>query len=430
MADLSINLGSLKLKNPIVAGAGPLAGTVDHIKACVDAGFGAVCTKTVAYLKYIQRWPRPRYTLVDYEIRPNDPYYVPDHYTWLHREHNSIYDPESFAKIIAAAAPYAKEHDCKIIGSINGRGLDEWRRMAKMYEEAGCDALELNFCCPFPPADMVEKPEDAFMGVAFTMHPEKGIDVIKAVKETVKIPLFAKVGPDGQGFERIAQMFKDAGVDGISMFANNRLMRVDIETGKAINYGPCAGTGPSFKAHSLGWIARVAMAVPGLPIMGGRGAATWQDAVEFLMAGSSAVQFCSPIMLRGLPYVKEILRGLEQFMERRHYDSPEEMVGKALKSILPSTQDIIDKTKALYASADLKKCIGCGRCAQVCWYDAIKMYRKPKFVSENCVGCTICSQVCPVRCIEMNERDNDEDHFKAFVAAHPEWAPADIKRER
>lgn len=105
-----------------------------------------------------------------------------------------------------------------------------------------------------------------------------------------------------------------------------------------------------------------------------------------------------------------------------------DFIGKALKYVY-STPELIEKTKALYSTVDLKKCIGCGRCQQVCFYDVIEMHRKPKFKSENCVGCTICSQVCPVNAIEMKERDNDEDHFKAYVAAHPQWAPEDIKRE-
>ena len=426
MADLRVEFAGLKLKNPIVAGGGPLAGTVDHIKKCVDAGFGAIVTKTVAYLKYIQRWPRPRYLLVDYKKKANDPYYVPDDYTWLHREHNSVYPPESFAKIIKEAAPYAKEHDCAIIGSINGRGLDEWVKMAKMYEEAGCSALEINFCCPFPPVELVEKPEDAFMGIAFTLEPEKGVKIIETLKNTVQIPLFAKLNPDGQDFEGMAEMFKDAGVDGLTMFANNRLMRVDIETGEPTNWGPCAGTGPAFKGHSIACIARVARTA-GLPLMGGRGATTWQDGIEFMMAGANAVQYCSPIMLRGLSYVKELIRGMEGYMERRRYNNPSEFVGKALKTVY-STKEIIAKTKALYSTVDLKKCVGCGRCAEVCFYDVIEMHRKPKFYADRCVGCTLCKQVCPVDAIEMKERDNDLDHFKAYISAHPEWAAEDIKK--
>ncbi len=68
----------------------------------------------------------------------------------------------------------------------------------------------------------------------------------------------------------------------------------------------------------------------------------------------------------------------------------------------------------------------CSRCTDVCCYDAIKFFRKAIIKKENCAGCSLCSQVCASHAIQMHERDNDEDHFRAMFSAHPELAPKDF----
>ncbi len=421
MKDLSVKLGPLTLKNPIIAAGGPLAGTVQHIKNCVDAGFGAIVTKTASTVWYLQRYPRPLYKLIDYKKDSNNPYYTPNDYSWMHREHNSVYPPEQFAKIIKEAATYAKEHNCAIIGSYSARFMEEWVEIAKLYEEAGCDALEINFCCPFPPEGLAKSEDDVRVGIYYTKHPDEAVKVIERLKEFVKIPMFVKMSPDGTNFEQVAKMFEEAGADGVTMFANNKTLRVDIETGKPIAYGPAPGTGPGVKALSIRWVAEVS-AKCNLAVMGNRGASTWQDAIEFLMAGASAVQYCTPIMIRGLAYVQELLDGIEKYMERRDYNSISEFQGMAMRQMY-SNQDLMEKVKALYAEVDYSKCTGCKRCSQVCWYDAIKVVKKAIIKKANCAGCSLCSQVCPVNAINMHERDNDLEHFRAMASAHPELLP-------
>ncbi len=424
MKDLSVTVGSLTLKNPIVAAGGPLAGTAQHIRDCVDAGFGAVVTKTTSTPWFLKRYPRPYYRLLDYKKDSSDPFYVPDTYTWMHREHNSVYPPLNFARIIEQVSGYAKERHCALIGSYSARGIDEWSEIALAYEKAGCDALEINFCCPFPPEGLVKNPEEAHVGIYFTRNPEAGAEVLRRLRSIVKLPLFVKISPDGGEFGQLAQVFAAAGADGVTMFANNKVVRVDIETGKPVVYGPAPGTGPWIKAFSLRWTAEVT-ARTNIAVMGNRGATTWQDAIEFLMAGASAVQYCTPIMLRGLGYVRVLLDGIAGYMERRRFDSIADFQGMAVKQLY-SNQDLIDKVKALYGEVDHGKCIGCRRCRDVCWYDAIHVARKAVIKKKNCAGCSLCSQVCPVNAIQMHERDNDLEHFQALASAHPELAPEDF----
>jgi|GEM_PF-506516 len=417
MADLTTKIGKLNLKNPLILAAGPLSGTASHIKKCVDAGFGGIVTKTTTYSYYLQRYPRPLYRLKDFMKRPDEPFYIPRDYMWMHREHNSIFPPDVFAKIIKEVKDYVKEKGTLLIGSFAGRGITEWQKVVEMFVKAGVDAMELNFCCPFIPEGLEKDEADAFLGMYFTRNPERGAEVIRKLKETVDIPLFPKLSPDGTNFVEIAKIFKEAGADGISLFANDRLLRIDIETGKPVNYGPCAGTSSHLKAFTMKWISEICKSLD-MPVLGGRGVTYYEDIIEYLMAGASGVEVCSAIIVHGLKHVKVLLNGVENFMERKGYKSIDEIRGKALKYIY-SPKQMIGELKPLYANINLNKCIGCRRCLEVCAYDAIEnLPKKVKIINEKCSGCTLCSQVCPVSAIEIKERDNDIDHFRALAWEH------------
>jgi dihydropyrimidine dehydrogenase (NAD+) subunit PreA len=422
MADLTTKIGKLKLKNPVILGAGPLSGTAGHIKKCVDAGFGGIVTKTTNYSYYLQRYPRPLYRLKDFMKRPDDPFFVPHGYMWMHREHNSFFPPDIFVKIIKQIIGYVHEKGAVLIGSYAGRGMEEWKKVVPMYAEAGVDAMELNFCCPFVPKGLEKDEANEFMGIYFTQNPDKGAEVIRQLKKMVDIPLFPKIGPDGSNFVEMVRVFKEAGADGVSLFANDRVLRIDIETGRPVNHGPCAGTSTHFKAHTMKWVSEIAQSL-NFPILAGRGVDTYGDVIEYLMAGGSGVEVCAAAMLHGLKYVKVLLNGVDNFMERKGYKSIEEIQGSAVKYIL-SPKQMIEEVKALYAEVDLKKCIGCRRCPEVCVYDAIQILpKKVKTINEKCTGCSICSQVCPVAAIEMKERDNDVDHFRALAWEHKDLVP-------
>ena len=421
MSDLSTNLGPLRLKNPLIVGGGPPAGTVEHIKNCVDSGLGAIVTKTASTVWYLQRFPRPLYKLVDYKKDREHPYDDPDDYFWMHREHNSCYEPLQFVDIVREVAPYCKEHDCKLIGSFSCKTMDEWENIAKAYQDAGCDALELNFCCPFPPEGLSKSDQDNHVGIYYTKNPEAGLEVLKRLREFIKVPMFVKMSPDGAEFNKVAKKLEAAGAAGVTMFANNKTLRIDIETGDPIIYGPGPGTGTGMKPLSLRWVSEVA-AETQFAVMGGRGAVTWEDCIEFMMAGADAVQYCSPIMLRGLKYVREMLNHIDEWLTRRGYASIDEIKDMGMNRIY-TNQDLVDKVKPLYATVDYSKCMGCRRCWHSCWYDAIKVAKKAVIAKDKCAGCSLCSQLCPVNAIEMHERDNDEEHFRAMASAHPNLAP-------
>ncbi len=430
--DLSLKINDrVSFKNPFVSAGGPIAGTAANIKKLVDAGFGAIVTKTASNFGEFQRYPRPLYYLIDYRRNSDDPYYA-DSWDWMHHDHNSQYPPHKFVEIVRLAAPYCKEKDCTLIGSFSGRGVEEWVSLAKAYVDAGAVALELNFCCPYPIAmvQVAKKKEEAMIGQTFADNPDLALEVIREVKKVIPgVPLFPKMPPTSRrDIVKLAQLYEQAGSEGISLYANHRVLRIDIETGKPFGHGCAIGTSPGMKMEVLYDTAAVARKTK-LKIMGGRGGRNWRDAVEFVMAGACGLQYSVAIMVNGLGYVAEMVRGLEKYMERRGFGSVSEFQGMALKGML-EPGEVRNKVKPVFGQVKGARCTGCGRCREVCAYDAIRLQVKgghgaSKIIREKCVGCTLCGQVCPEGAIEYQERD-DAEYVRALFSGHPDLAPDDV----
>ena len=170
------------------------------------------------------------------------------------------------------------------------------------------------------------------------------------------------------------------------------------------------------------WVSEITQALD-FPVLGGRGVNGYEDVVEYLMAGASGVEVCAAAILQGLKHVQVIVNGVERFMERKGYRSVDEVRGRAVRHIY-SHRQMIEDVRPLFAEVDLKECVGCRRCPEVCVYDAIDILpKKVRTIKEKCVGCTLCSQVCPVSAISMHEREDDLDHFRALAWEHRDLMP-------
>ncbi len=431
--DLSVKLSDkVTIKNPFVTAGGPTAGTVDHIKRLVDAGYGAVCTKTASNFASFQRYPRSRYFIYNYRRHSEDPYYA-DSWDWMHMDHNSQYPPEKFVEIVRRAAPYCKKNDCVLIGTFAAGEVDEWTQLAKAYVDAGAGALELNFCCPTPLAlaKVATRATDTKLGEALLDDPEAPTRILTAVRKAVPgIPLYPKMPPTARTrVAALAKQFKEAGADGVTLYANTRMERIDIETGSPIGFGAAVGTNPGVMGDSI-YDTMIVAHDAKTRVMGGRGARTWRDAVEFIMAGADGVQYSVAAIFYGPGYVTEMIRGLEQFCKRRGYKAVREFQGVAIGKRVPAAE-IKEKLPALVARVVGKKCVGCGRCVEVCCFDGIELFAKgahavAKANPKCCVGCTLCGQVCREKAIEYDERP-EEDYVRALFGSHPDLAPSDVK---
>ena len=151
----------------------------------------------------------------------------------------------------------------------------------------------------------------------------------------------------------------------------------------------CTGS-PSSPRHS-----------PDVPIIGVGGVTTWHDAVEFFMAGASAVQICTAAIYRGPKVFKEISEGVEAFLKKKGYKNVAELRGRALKNI-PAAANLVPGVSSVN-----DQCVFCGQCASVCPYHAITVDGKAKkwtIKTEDCYGCGLCTTICPKSALSLAPR--------------------------
>ena len=145
-----------------------------------------------------------------------------------------------------------------------------------------------------------------------------------------------------------------------------------------------------------------------VPIQAVGGITTWEDVVEYIMLGASAVQLCTGIMWKGYGHFNKILTGLSEYMDREKIDSFETIRGKALPYIKTIQELATEPPLAAEVNPDI--CInlvkgGCEHCRNVCFYGAIKFAPKMSVNRENCDGCGLCVEVCPSGALKLMPKE-------------------------
>ncbi|MBQ1682877.1 MAG: NAD-dependent dihydropyrimidine dehydrogenase subunit PreA, partial [Bacteroidales bacterium] len=245
-----------------------------------------------------------------------------------------------------------------VIASIMGNTEEEWISLAKMAEEAGCDAVELNFSCP--------QMRLSGMGSDVGQNAELVTFYTAFVKRSVKIPVIPKMTPNIPHISQPALGAYFAGADAIS--AINTIKSVTLGEGSDVN-GCQTGSGYSGKAVKPIALRHI-LAMAKIPIMknvqfsGIGGIETWRDALEFIQLGCRNVQVCTAVMQYGYRIIDDMIDGMQQYMAERGIEKLDALVGELLpKFFLPSD---LDRTTVVYPKFDKEKCIGCGRCVISC----------------------------------------------------------------
>ena len=295
-----------------------------------------------------------------------------------------------------------------IVASIMGQIEEEWIELAKMAEEAGCDAVELNFSCP--------QMRLAGMGSDVGQNPELVTFYTAYVKRSVKIPVIPKMTPNITQINNPAMGAYFAGADAISA----------INTIKSITMSPKAAvtdkltvsgySGKAVKPIALRHVYEMASnpIMKNIELSGIGGIETWRDALEYIQVGCRNVQVCTAVMEYGYRIIDDLVDGLRHYMAGRHIDRVEKLVGEQLKNfVLPSD---LDRDTIVYPKIDRDKCIGCGRCYTSCsdgGHQAITFdtaTRQPHIVGTKCVGCHLCRLVCPTGAIDLTKRIEKKEH--------------------
>lgn len=296
MVSTNVEIAGLRMSNPLMLAAGVLGVTGSSLKRVSEAGAGAVVTKSIG--------PKPR------EGNPN-PTMTETSCGFL----NAMGLPNPGVKEFKHEIKIAKEGGVPVIASIFGASKEEFADVGASMEKAGVDALELNVSCPH--AELV----------ALGQSPDFTHDVVESVKKSVDIPVFVKLTPNVTDMIAVALKAKEAGADAITCINTIRAMAIDVETGRPILANKIGGlSGPAIKPVAVRCVFEVSEIID-VPVIGCGGITHWQDAVEFLLAGASAIQIGTAIAYRGLGVFKEITEGIRSYLRKKGHHDVKEIVG-------------------------------------------------------------------------------------------------------
>jgi len=221
--------------------------------------------------------------------------------------------------LIEEKAPLWEQWRVPVIVNIAGETIDEYAQLASQLEGvAGISAIEINISCPNVKAG----------GAQFGVNPESAAEVTTAVKAATSLPLLVKLTPNTGNIAEVAIAVAGAGADAISLINTLKGMAIDIAKRRPL-LGRASGglSGPAIKPVALYMIYEVAGAVE-VPVVGCGGINTASDAIEFIMAGASAIQVGTASFTDPRAPL-DILEGIEQFMEKETIASLTDLIGVA-----------------------------------------------------------------------------------------------------
>ncbi len=399
MPSLQVNFAGIKSPNPFWLASAPPTNSGYQIMKAFDAGWGGAVWKTLG-VPIVN--VSSRYGSVNYR----------DTRMMGFNNIELISDRPLKDNLREITEVKKRFPDHAVIASLMVQSRKEWHQIVQDVTNAGADGIELNFGCPH---GMCERG----MGSAVGQEPEVLKTIVGWVMEVATIPVITKLTPNITDITQPAIAAAEAGSDAISLINTiQSIVGVDIDDfvpypkvgGLSTNGGYC---GPAVKPIALNMLKNCAQH-PGvnIPISGIGGIENWRDAVEFMLLGASTVQVCTAVMHYGFGIIREMVAGLENYMEEKGFASVEDFVGKAVPKVV-HWEDLNLRYKVV-ASIDANKCIGCQLCYTACEdgaHQAIGLAvapdRKPHIIEENCVGCNLCSLVCPVEnCITMQRLDD------------------------
>ncbi len=298
MADLTTSYMGLKLRNPIVVSSSDLTKTASGLIRCYEAGVGAVVLKSIFEEQFIEAESLSR---EGYNIHPEARDYL---------QSGALLDyaPQKISQVIEAAK---KEVKIPIIASINCQSSKLWPRFARQFQDAGADGLELNIY--FLPLDLDSPGSE---------YEEYHVQILEEVKKAVSIPVAVKLVSQVTSVSNLANRLAKAGCEAIVLF--NWFLEPDINI-ENLNTRNIIGKG-NFR-QSLKWVALLAGRIDS-DIGTSGGVQTADDVIKQILAGASIVQACTLFYQQGLEGVKNLLKGVEEWMDNHRYSSLDDFRGE------------------------------------------------------------------------------------------------------
>ena len=301
---LNVSLAGLRLANPTILASGILGYSTETLESMVEGGAGAVVTKSVG-------------------LKPRNGYANPTIAQTSCGLINAMGLPnpgiDEFVKEICGAKAVL---NVPLIVSVYGFSAEEYAKVSKKAVDSGADAIELNVSCPHAKetgSDIGQKPKIL-------------AEVVGKVKAAVDKPVFVKLSPNVTSIVEIAEATVKAGADAITAANTVKAMAIDTETAIPILSNKIGGlSGPAIKPIAVRCVYEIYEQVK-VPILGCGGITNWRDAVEFLLAGATAIQIGTAIALRGSSVFKAVARGINAYLKKNDFRSVNEIVGLSHRS--------------------------------------------------------------------------------------------------
>ena len=299
MIDLSVRVGGLTLANPVMPASGTFAEGLD--KAIDFSRLGAFVTKTITR-----------------ELRAGNP--LPRVVERPGGLINSIGIPsKGVPYFLEHTLPYYASYQPPLVVSISAPTAEDFAHLAAELTRPGISAIEANISCPNIEED----------GKAFAMRAASTEAVVRQLRAATPLPLWVKLTPNTGDLPEVAQAAEAAGADALVVANTILAMAIDLQTFK-----PCLGnvmgglSGPAVKPIVLRQVYQCARTVR-IPVIGCGGISTTEDAVEYLLAGATAVQVGTATFVQPAG-MTTIIDGLAKFCERREFDRISDLIGAVI----------------------------------------------------------------------------------------------------
>jgi dihydroorotate dehydrogenase (fumarate) len=302
--DLSTTYLGMKLRTPLVPSASPLSEEIENIKRMEDAGASAV----VLYSLFEEQLRLERYELHHHLTYHTNSF--PEALTFFPEPEEFHVGPEAYLNHIRRAKEAV---DIPIIASLNGTSVGGWIDYSKKIEQAGADALELNIY--YIPTDMELIPERV---------DQTYIDILRAVKSEVKIPVAVKLSPFFSNIAYMARRLDKTGADALVLFNRFYQPDIDLET-LEIRPNIILST-PHALRLPLRWIATLYGRIKS-DLAATSGIHTAEDVLKMLMVGANITMLCSVLLRYGIEQIRIIEQGMRDWMEEHEYESVRQMQG-------------------------------------------------------------------------------------------------------
>ncbi|MEC4848775.1 MAG: dihydroorotate dehydrogenase [Nitrosarchaeum sp.] len=299
---LVTSIGKIQLERPVMLASGILGISLDVFNRLYRSGAGAVVSKSLS----TEPW----------DGYPNPTIFGVNGGGWINAVGLSNPGAPNFAKMIES------NKDVPIIISLVGSIPEDFSTMVEQFKNSKVIAYELNLSCPHV----------AKVGLEVGDDPELVKKIVSTIKNSTNVPVIAKVGLGTTHYLNTVNAAIDSGIDAITAINTIRSIAIDVETQRPIlsnKFGGLSGT--PIKPIALRCVYEISSKYD-IPIIGCGGISTWEDAIEFILAGASAIQIGSAIGDNWIHVFDDINKGMLQYMKRKGYSKIDEMIGLAKKS--------------------------------------------------------------------------------------------------